>query len=114
MTDSEKDRYLNEAIRAHGDYLKRLIYTYVKDIQKTEDIVQDVFIKFYKTIEQFEGRCSSKTYLYRIAVNECQNYLKSWHYRMFDVTEKLNFGQIKIRQRQNTYKKSKIKRLPCS
>lgn len=91
LTDSEKDRYLNEAIRAHGDYLKRLIYTYVKDIQKTEDIVQDVFIKFYKTMEQFEGRCSRKTYLYRIAVNECQNYLKSWHYRMFDVTEKIKF-----------------------
>lgn len=89
MTENEKERYLNEAMQVHGDYLKRLIYTYVKDLQKAEDIVQDVFIKFYKTMEQFEGRCSRKTYLYRIAVNECQNYLKSWHYRMFDVTEKI-------------------------
>lgn len=90
MTVDEKERHLNEAMEQHGDYLKRLIFTYVKDIQKTEDIVQEVFIKFFKNLEQFEGRSSIKTYLYRIAVNECQNYLKSWHYRKLVVTEKIN------------------------
>lgn len=89
MTVDEKERHLNEAMDQHGNYLKRLIYTYVKDIQKTEDIVQEVFIKFYKNLDRFEGRSSIKTYLYRIAVNECQNYLKSWHYRKFEVTEKI-------------------------
>lgn len=83
------ETYLNEVMNQHGDYLKHLIYTYVKDIQKTEDIVQEVFIKFYRSLDRFEGRSSIKTYLYRIAVNECQNYLKSWHYRMFEVTEKM-------------------------
>ncbi|GLC89548.1 sigma-70 family RNA polymerase sigma factor [Lysinibacillus piscis] len=85
----DKEHYFNEALEAYGDYVKRLIYTYVKDIQKTEDIVQEVFMKFYKSIERFEGRASLKTYLYRIAVNECQNYLKSWHYRKLEMTEKI-------------------------
>ena len=89
MTVDEKEQCLNEAMDQHGDYLKHLIYTYVKDIQKTEDIAQEVFIKFYKSLDRFEGRSSIKTYLYRIAVNECQNYLKSWHYRKFEVTEKI-------------------------
>lgn len=89
MTNDDKERLLYEAMEQHGDYLKRLVYTYVKELQKTEDIVQDVFIKFYKSIDSFEGRSSIKTYLYRIAVNECQNYLKSWHYRKLEVTEKV-------------------------
>ncbi|WP_419881740.1 sigma-70 family RNA polymerase sigma factor [Peribacillus sp. B-H-3] len=89
MTVDEKERHLNEAMEQHGDYLKRLIFTYVKDIQKTEDIVQDVFIKYYKNLEHFEGRSTIKTYLYRIAVNECQNYLKSWHYRKLVVTDRI-------------------------
>ncbi len=72
-----------------GDYLKRLIFTYVKDLQKAEDIVQDVFIKFYKNLEHFEERSSIKTYLYRIAINECHNYIRSWHYRKLDLTEKI-------------------------
>ncbi|SOC39889.1 sigma-70 family RNA polymerase sigma factor [Ureibacillus acetophenoni] len=89
MTDDEKELCLNTALEEYGDYLKHLVYTYVKDIQKTEDIVQDVFIKFYKSLDRFEGRATFKTYLYRIAVNECKNYLKSWHFRKFEVTEKI-------------------------
>lgn len=85
----EKEHLLNQVMDEHGDYLKRLIYTYIKDIQKTEDIVQEVFIKFYKSLDRFEGRSSIKTYLYRIAVNECHNYLNSWHYRKIEFTEKL-------------------------
>ncbi|MFF5994032.1 sigma-70 family RNA polymerase sigma factor [Lysinibacillus sp. KU-BSD001] len=89
MTEDEKDVHLNAAMAQHGDYLKRLIFTYVKDIQKTEDLVQEVFMKFYNNLHRFEGRSSIKTYLYRIAVNECQNYLKSWHYRKLEMTEKI-------------------------
>ena len=89
MTSDDKEQLLYEAMEQHGDYLKRLVYTYVKELQKTEDIVQDVFIKFYKSLDSFKGRSSTKTYLYRIAVNECQNYLKSWHYRKLEVTEKV-------------------------
>ncbi|WP_342441960.1 sigma-70 family RNA polymerase sigma factor [Lysinibacillus sp. FSL K6-0075] len=89
MTPNEKEKLLYEVMNQHGDYLKRLIYTYVKEPQKTEDLVQEVFIKFYKSIDVFEGRSSAKTYLYRIAVNECKNYLKSWHYKKVEVTEKM-------------------------
>lgn len=89
MLISEKERLLNKVMDEHGDYLKRLIYTYIKDIQRTEDIVQEVFIKFYKSLDRFEGRSSIKTYLYRIAVNECHNYLNSWHYRKIEFTEKI-------------------------
>ncbi|KQL50924.1 RNA polymerase subunit sigma [Heyndrickxia shackletonii] len=100
LTVDEKERHLNEAMDQHGDYLKRLIFTYVKDIQKTEDIIQEVFIKFYKNLDRFEGRSSIKTYLYRIAVNECQNYLKSWHYRKLVVTEKMkiwkNYDSVEV------------------
>ena len=89
MTVDEKEQYLNSALDEYGDYLKHLIYTYVKDIQKSEDIVQDVFIKFYNSLDRFDGRATIKTYLYRIAVNECKNHLKSWHFRKFEVTEKI-------------------------
>lgn len=89
MNVDEKERYLNEAMEVHGDYLKRLIFSYIKDYQKAEDIVQDVFVKFYKHLERFEGRSSIKTYLYRIAVNECNNYIRSWHYKKLEFTEKI-------------------------
>ncbi|TFD94452.1 sigma-70 family RNA polymerase sigma factor [Jeotgalibacillus sp. R-1-5s-1] len=89
MDLGEKERCLKAAMEMHGDYLKRLVYSYVKDLQKTEDIVQDVFVKFYIHFDSFEKRSSVKTFLYRIAVNEAQNYLRSWSYRKIDVVEKI-------------------------
>lgn len=38
MTGDDKERLLYEAMEQYGDYLKRLVYTYVKELQKTEDI----------------------------------------------------------------------------
>ncbi|KIL51479.1 RNA polymerase sigma factor [Jeotgalibacillus alimentarius] len=89
MKNDEKDRLLRNAMEEHGDYLKRLIYTYVKDVQKAEDILQDTFVKFYTRFDQFEKRSSVKTYLYRIAVNESQNYLRSWSFRKVEFADRL-------------------------
>lgn len=108
MDHFEKEQLLNESMTEHGDYIKRLIFSYVKDSSKAEDIVQEVFIKFYKNLDRFEGRSSIKTFLYRIAVNESQNYLSSWHYRKFRITEKIKNLEYKgsieddyIQQEQN-------------
>ena len=119
MDADEKERHLDEAMEQHGDYLKRLIFTYVKDIQKSEDIVQEVFIKFYKNLDRFEGRSSIKTYLYRIAVNECLNYLKSWHYRKIKMTERIEVWKRKdsiekdyIQKEQNQTVRELVNTLP--
>jgi RNA polymerase sigma-70 factor (ECF subfamily) len=74
----------------YGDYLLRLVYSIVKDEKKAEDIVQEVFIRYYINIEKFEGRSSLKTYLYRIAVNECHNYFQSWAYRKMEFSNLLS------------------------
>ena len=71
----------------YGHYLTRLAYALVKDKEKAEDIVQEVFIRYYLHLEQFEGRSSVKTYLYRMTVNECRNYFKSWAFRKIEVSK---------------------------
>src|SRR6476620_764695 len=80
------ERDLQQIMHEHKDYLLRLKILYVKDWPATEDIVQDVFISFYQKFEQFEERSSLKTYLTKITVNKCKDYLKSWRYRMHILT----------------------------
>lgn len=94
MEKQECDRLLLIAMDSYGDYLMRLIYAIVKDEKKAEDIVQEVFIRYYLNLEKFEGRSSVKTYLYRIAVNECHNYFKSWAYRKMEISNL--FGQLLV------------------
>lgn len=76
------ERDLQQIMHEHTDYLLRIAFLYVKDWPAAEDIVQDVFISFYQKFEQFEERSSLKTYLSKITVNKCKDYLKSWRYRM--------------------------------
>ncbi|MGE8036854.1 MULTISPECIES: RNA polymerase sigma factor [unclassified Lysinibacillus] len=44
MSDTE---YLEQLMELHTEHLFRIAYYYTKDLQIAEDIVQDVFIKFY-------------------------------------------------------------------
>ena len=83
-----------EAMEIHSDYLLRIAYLYVKDWQVAEDIVQDAFLTYYMKFEQFEERASLKTYLVRIVINKCKDYLKSWKYRKLTLTNQF-FGAKK-------------------
>lgn len=60
---------------AYGEYCIRVAYLYVKDWEAAEEIVQDVFLAYYRQQDRFEGRASLKTYLVKITV-----YVWSLHY----------------------------------
>lgn len=71
----------------HTDLLFRIAFYYVKDSYLAEDIVQDVFIKFYHS--NYEEKGELRAYLSRITANACKDYLKSWTYRKLQFTEKI-------------------------
>jgi RNA polymerase sigma-70 factor (ECF subfamily) len=49
---------------------------YVLDLAVAEDIVQDLFVRFWEQRNEFQLRASAKSYLFQAARNECLNYLK--------------------------------------
>lgn len=75
------EQQFQQVMHEHTDYLLKLAYLYIKDWSAAEDIVQDVFITYYQKFEQFEKRSSLKTYLAKITINKCKDYLKSWRCR---------------------------------
>ncbi len=54
-----------------------LIYQMTHDVEVVEDIGQDAFIAAFKAIKDFKAKSSFFTWLYRIAINHCKNYLTS-------------------------------------
>ena len=61
-------------------YQSRLIsvaFKFVKDLQIAEDLVQDSFIKSFKSIDSFREDSSFYTWIYRITINTSKNYLVS-------------------------------------
>ncbi len=75
-------------IRQYGNDVLRTAYMYVKDIHTAEDIFQDVFIKVNQKLSTFEGNSSIKTWIIRITINTCKDYLKSaWNRRVVPMME---------------------------
>lgn len=75
-------------MRQYGNDVLRTAYMYVKDIHTAEDIFQDVFIKINQKLATFEGNSSIKTWIIRITINTCKDYLKSaWNRRVVPMME---------------------------
>lgn len=54
--------------RYHGP-LTRLAMTYVRDVGVAEDVVQETWLTFLRTLDRFEGRSSLKTWVFGILMN---------------------------------------------
>ena len=76
MNKTEADRWLEQAVKAHGDALLRLCFLYLHDRHLAEDAVQETFLRAYKAYVRFRGDSSEKTWLTRVAINICKSALR--------------------------------------
>lgn len=63
----------------YRDYRSRVFSTafrMVKNYADAEDITQDVFVKVFKKLDSFRGEAALSTWIYRIAVNACLDFLR--------------------------------------
>ena len=56
--------------------LYRTIFRVLKNVQDTEDTLQEVFVKISKYINRFEGRSSLSTWIYKITINESLMFIR--------------------------------------
>ncbi|WP_419878935.1 sigma-70 family RNA polymerase sigma factor [Brevibacillus centrosporus] len=76
-----EDAAFEQIMREYGTRVLRLVTFLVKERNVAEDITQDVFVKVYRNLPRFRGQSTMQTWIYRIAVNECKGYLRSWAFR---------------------------------
>lgn len=68
---------IEHMIDEYGTSIWRMCYMYLKDKQLAEDAMQDTLIKIYEKYHTFQGSCSEKSWVMKIAINTCKNYLKT-------------------------------------
>src|SRR5580704_7750420 len=65
-----------ELVRRHQQRVFALVSGIVRRQEDVEDIAQQVFLKVYLSIKRFDQRAAFSTWLYKITVNECWDYLR--------------------------------------
>ena len=63
----------DELISRYQGPLYGFIYRQLDDPSDSADVVQEIFLKVYRKIDDFRGDCTLKTWMYRIAVHEASN-----------------------------------------
>ncbi|GEB30539.1 MULTISPECIES: RNA polymerase sigma factor [Brevibacillus] len=72
---------MEQLVDDHLYRVYRLCCWLVQDRLVAEDITQEVFLRAYQHLPNFRGDSKVETWLYRIAVNECKRYRRSWSFR---------------------------------
>lgn len=66
---SGRDDLYEAAASEHGAALGRLAYAYEADPEKRRDLLQEIHLALWRSFEGFNGRCSVRTWVYRVAHN---------------------------------------------
>lgn len=81
----------NEKYYLYKPMIYRIAYSYVHSKIDSEDIVQDVFIKYLETDQYFQTLDNEKYWLIRVTINTSLSFLrKTWKQRVFLDDEMIN------------------------
>lgn len=77
VRESNKELY-GEIIRRYQTKLSHYLRKFIHDHDELEDVLQDVFIKTYRNLYDFNAEKRFSPWIYRIAHNEAVNHLKKY------------------------------------
>lgn len=72
---SDKDGLYQETATTYGAALQRLAQAYERNEDTRRDLLQDIHIALWRSFEGFDGRCSLRTWVYRVAHNVAASHV---------------------------------------
>lgn len=70
-----RDELYQDAARTYGSPLERLARAYEADPEVRRDLLQDIHVALWRSFEGFDGRCSIRTWIYRVAHNVAASHV---------------------------------------
>jgi RNA polymerase sigma-70 factor (ECF subfamily) len=59
----------DQAVETFGAAIERLAQSYELDDHKRQDLLQNIHLNLWRSFERFNGQCSLRTWVYRVAHN---------------------------------------------
>ena len=76
-----------ELYRQHAGRLYNLVFRMTGSQQEADDLLQEVFLHAHRKLGSFRGESSLGTWLYRLGMNHCLDYLRGRQVRMGRATD---------------------------
>jgi RNA polymerase sigma factor (sigma-70 family) len=96
----------DELVTKYSPKLYGLVYHMTSNHEDTNDLLQDIFAKAYRSLKRFRGKSAFYTWVYSISVNMTLNFLKKrnrhWKISLDDIDSAIEFDQEFIEQTSKT------------
>lgn len=66
---SDRNGFYDRAVAEYGGAIARLTRGYEADPEKRRDLLQEIHLALWRSFENFDERCSLRTWVYRVAHN---------------------------------------------
>jgi len=70
-----QDELYQKAAREYGAALARMAYAYEADPDLRRDLTQEMHLALWRSLAKFNGRCSLRTWVYRVAHNVATSHV---------------------------------------
>ena len=70
------DQAINDFVRKYYPMILRYCHLHIQDTGCAEDLTQETFARFFRTLHQYQHYGKAANYLYVIAGNLCRDYYK--------------------------------------
>jgi RNA polymerase sigma-70 factor (ECF subfamily) len=79
-------------VERYSDMIYKIALSYTRDKTTTEDILQEVLVKFMTVSPEFHGEEHKKAWLIRVTINECKKFFRSiWNTRKVPLEDIYSF-----------------------
>ncbi len=75
QSESSPEDLYHQAADSFGAALERLARAYEADPDKRRDLMQEIHLALWRSLESFGGRCSLRTWVYRVAHNTAASHV---------------------------------------
>lgn len=72
---------LNRVMEAYSDLVRRICFVHLKNMHDTEDVFQNVYMKYLLHEGSFESAEHEKSWFARVTINACTDWLRHLSHR---------------------------------
>jgi RNA polymerase sigma factor (sigma-70 family) len=96
-------------LKKYHDQVYNLLYRMVHDKDEVEDLTQEAFIKAFNSLKNFNEEFAFSTWLYKIATNNCIDYIRKKKLATFSIDKPLESkdGEYSFEIPDTTYEPDK-------
>lgn len=91
--ETERKQQIEALILKYEKTVYKLAYSYMKNKQDTDDVYQEVFLRFFRKKPEFESEEHEKAWFIRTTINCCKSYFLSGWVKRTMALEENTMGQ---------------------